>query len=58
MLIYILFSLYMCFCNFLIQAIRDLSKDSSISERIFASIAPSIYGHKDIKRAIALALFG
>ncbi|VDD90988.1 unnamed protein product [Enterobius vermicularis] len=41
-----------------IEAIRDLSKDSSISERIFASIAPSIYGHKDIKRAIALALFG
>ncbi|EHA97933.1 DNA replication licensing factor MCM2 [Heterocephalus glaber] len=28
------------------------------SSQIFASIAPSIYGHKDIKRGLALALFG
>ena len=26
--------------------------------QIFASIAPSIYGHEDIKRGIALAMFG
>uniref|UniRef100_F1KUS0 DNA replication licensing factor MCM2 n=1 Tax=Ascaris suum TaxID=6253 RepID=F1KUS0_ASCSU len=40
-----------------IQTIRDLSKDTAIADRIFASIAPSIYGHNDVKRAIALALF-
>ena len=26
--------------------------------KIIASIAPSVYGHEDIKRAIALSLFG
>lgn len=41
-----------------IAEIRQLSKDPRISERVFASIAPSIYGHSNIKRAIALALFG
>lgn len=41
-----------------VTVIRALSKDPRISERIFASIAPSIYGHANIKRALALALFG
>ncbi|XP_069792376.1 DNA replication licensing factor MCM2 isoform X2 [Narcine bancroftii] len=41
-----------------IKAIVALSKDERIGERIFASIAPSIYGHEDIKRGLALALFG
>ena len=35
-----------------------LSKDERIGERIIASVAPSVYGHDDIKRALALALFG
>eukprot|EP01022_Parablepharisma_sp_SALTPOND_P000960 TRINITY_DN105340_c1_g1_i1.p1 TRINITY_DN105340_c1_g1~~TRINITY_DN105340_c1_g1_i1.p1 ORF type:complete len:621 (+),score=50.62 TRINITY_DN105340_c1_g1_i1:414-2276(+) len=41
-----------------IAEIRALSKDKAISKRIFASIAPSIYGHPFIKKAIALAMFG
>ena len=41
-----------------VRAIIALSKDERIGERVFASMAPSIYGHEDIKRAIALAMFG
>merc|ERR1739838_805347 len=41
-----------------IKAITQLSKDERIGERIVASMGPSIYGHDDIKRAIALSLFG
>ncbi|XP_067683029.1 DNA replication licensing factor mcm2-like [Haliotis asinina] len=41
-----------------IKAIVALSKDERIGERIFASMAPSVYGHEEIKRAIALAIFG
>ncbi|EDO35060.1 predicted protein [Nematostella vectensis] len=41
-----------------IKAINALSKDERIGERIIASIGPSIYGHEDIKRALALSLFG
>ncbi|RUS83603.1 hypothetical protein EGW08_008622 [Elysia chlorotica] len=41
-----------------IKAIVTLSKDERIAERIFASMAPSIYGHEDIKRALSLAIFG
>jgi len=40
------------------REIIRLSKDERIGERIMSCIAPSIYGHEDIKRAIALALFG
>ena len=40
------------------RAIQQLAKDEKIGERVMASIAPSIYGHEDVKRAIALALFG
>lgn len=38
--------------------IRAMGKDDRICKRIVKSIAPSIYGHDDIKTAIALSLFG
>jgi DNA replication licensing factor MCM2 len=40
------------------RQIRRLSKDPEIIEKIIKSIAPSIYGHEDIKTAVALSLFG
>jgi len=40
------------------KAIRQLSRDERITKRIIKSMAPSIYGHDDIKTAIALSLFG
>ncbi|KAJ3033682.1 MCM DNA helicase complex subunit [Rhizophlyctis rosea] len=38
--------------------IRQLAKDERILQRIIKSIAPSIYGHEDMKTALALAMFG
>ena len=40
------------------REIRTLSKDPRIVDKIVESIAPSIYGHTDIKTAVALSLFG
>ncbi|EOD44102.1 dna replication licensing factor mcm2 [Neofusicoccum parvum] len=40
------------------REIRALSKDPKIVDKIVNSIAPSIYGHTDIKTAVALSLFG
>jgi len=40
------------------EQIRRLSKDPRIADRIVASMAPSIYGHEDIKLALAMVLFG
>ncbi|XP_021280056.1 DNA replication licensing factor MCM2 [Herrania umbratica] len=40
------------------EEIEKLAKDPRIGEKIIKSIAPSIYGHEDIKTAIALAMFG
>ncbi|KAI1161203.1 MCM-domain-containing protein [Nemania serpens] len=40
------------------QQIRTLSRDSQIIDKIINSMAPSIYGHTDIKTAVALSLFG
>lgn len=40
------------------KELRKLAEDPLIGLRIIRSIAPSIYGHHDIKTAIALSLFG
>lgn len=40
------------------RKIRQLAKDPKIVDKIINSIAPSIYGHTDIKTAVALSLFG
>lgn len=40
------------------REIRRLGSDPRIGERIIASMAPSIYGHEDVKTALAMAMFG
>ncbi len=40
------------------KAILELAKNPDIRERIVNAIAPSIYGYREIKKAIALLLFG
>ncbi|RCI12812.1 hypothetical protein L249_0544 [Ophiocordyceps polyrhachis-furcata BCC 54312] len=40
------------------HAIRKLAREGNIIDRLVHSMAPSIYGHQDIKTAVALSLFG
>jgi len=40
------------------RKIEELAKDPNIYEKLIASIAPSIYGWKEVKEAIVLQLFG
>lgn len=40
------------------DAVRRLARDKKIVNRIISSMAPSIYGHRDVKTAIACSLFG
>ena len=41
-----------------ISHFQEMAKDKDIFNKISACIAPSIYGHEDIKRAITCQLFG
>ncbi|MFB6116749.1 MAG: minichromosome maintenance protein MCM [Candidatus Nanosalina sp.] len=40
------------------EEIEEMASDPQIFERITDSIAPSIFGHRQVKKAIALQLFG
>ncbi len=40
------------------KEIRNLSKDPNIAEKIFNSVAPSIYGHMFIKKGLCMCMFG
>ncbi len=40
------------------RGIIELSKDPQIFDKIYRSVAPSIYGHDEVKQAISLQLFG
>ncbi|PIN86146.1 AAA family ATPase [Candidatus Woesearchaeota archaeon CG10_big_fil_rev_8_21_14_0_10_44_13] len=40
------------------EQIKEIARSPNVNERIFDSIAPSIYGHERIKEAIALQLIG
>lgn len=40
------------------KMIKEMAKDPNIFDKISKSIAPSIYGHDEIKQALALQLFG
>lgn len=41
-----------------IEEIKELAEEDEIFDKVARSIAPSIYGHHQIKKAIALQLFG
>jgi DNA replication licensing factor MCM2 len=41
-----------------IATIQKLSKDARIADRVYQSMAPSIYGHSFVKKSMALSLFG
>lgn len=40
------------------RRIKDLSKDPRICEYLEKSVAPAIYGHDEVKRALCLQIFG
>ncbi|KAL8291343.1 hypothetical protein RQP46_002321 [Phenoliferia psychrophenolica] len=40
------------------QGIRDLKEDPALYQRLASSIAPEIFGHEDVKKALLLLLVG
>jgi replicative DNA helicase Mcm len=40
------------------QRIKELSQDPAVIRKLVASVAPSIYGHDQVKEALLLQLFG
>jgi DNA replication licensing factor MCM2 len=40
------------------KLVRKLAKEEDVARKIVRSIAPSIFGHENIKLGLALALFG
>ena len=40
------------------KRVRTLANDPFIAQKIYGSIAPSIYGHHNVKRGLTLAMFG
>ncbi|MDH3353539.1 MAG: minichromosome maintenance protein MCM, partial [Nanoarchaeota archaeon] len=40
------------------RAIRELAKNPKFMDKMVDSIAPSIWGHRDVKKALAFQLFG
>lgn len=40
------------------QTFRRMAQDPQIAEKIYGSIAPSIYGHEFVKKGLTLAMFG
>ncbi len=40
------------------QRFKEFAAQPAVTDRIFARMAPQIFGHEDIKKALACLLFG
>jgi MCM P-loop domain len=58
LILQLLLVLLLCNTNNNRREIQKLGRDPRVAKRIVSAIAPSIYGHKHVKMAIALSLFG
>lgn len=41
-----------------VKKIKDLAKDPEVNKKLIGSIAPSVYGHEDVKEALLLQMMG